>query len=205
MTDKDTPSMREMMELRTALDERDREIAKLKGENAKINEQLTGTAGQLKTAKNHIKLSEYAGKMGVLPGAIQDVVYRAMSAGQWDSDPKGNFRLKDEHGFFSDTPEEFIRKVKQELPSYFLDAELTENLSSSEGSRGSSRKSLNLDGVVYTYEQLRTFFKDKKEGGNFTKACLVHKNDPELAAQLAEETNNKIFKVAQEQDRRFGR
>src|SRR5690242_497113 len=111
----------ENIELRQTIVEKDREIAKLRSDLDKVKSEQVDTAKRLKRANIRLHIGEAGMKAGVLPAAIIDLASRAESAGEWDYDQKGNFRLKDADGYFDKTVSEWVKVVKADIPFYFTD------------------------------------------------------------------------------------
>lgn len=190
--------MVENIELREELKAREREIANLKGQLAKANGDLSSANDKLKLAELHIDIADAARKVGVIPGAVIDVTSRAARSGEWKRDKDGKFRMVDKDGFPHDDIYEFLRKVKADVPFYFEDSALTEELGGP-ANVTNIKTAGGANGVETDPKLLRMF---AKETMNLTDACKFAQSNPERAARIAEQVGNKtlmnIFKSAKQ-------
>ena len=195
--------------LQRELDKRVKEVDDLKGDVAKLRDQLSTTTAELartkaslKAASLEVELIDAAVNAGVAPIAARDVAGRALAKGDWEWNSEGRLRLKESDGFPGDYFSTWLGTIREKLPHYFAGGELTEPPSSSVGSQaGSSGGAGGARAPETDPSILRDF---TRETEHLTNISIMYNADPERAKAIAKQVGNPIFDRLEQQDRRFG-
>ena len=177
----------EALELRIALEQRDREIDRLKSELTKSNATLADLNDKVKTTNLEYHVGTAARRLGIIEDAVPDIISRAKRSGEWDLDSAGKLRVKDEHGFFADTAYEWVQAVKAEVPTYFTDGVQAEDKPAADA------EPKQAVWVMATEAELLRIFDPKTM--NLTRATEIYRRDPALATRIARQVGNRIFET----------
>lgn len=186
----DKSPMVENIELREELKAKEREIENLKGQLAKVNGDLSSANDRLKLAELHVDVGDAARKVGLIPGAVIDVVSRANRSGEWKRGKDGKLRMVDRDGLPGDDVFEFLRKVKAQVPFFFEDASLTEDMGGTNNVTSIKGNGGNQEGAETDPAVLRMFH---PETMNLTEASQFARTNPERAARAARQVGNKTL------------
>src|SRR3954470_17304266 len=112
-----------MTEDRIAQLEHQLQVAQRRCEELEIAARQAERAAEKATIESHIRAA--AVEVGIIPAAIEDVVYKALDGGQWRTDSKGRLvhyvdeqPVVDIHGDFM-TPQGWLKGLKSSAPHFF--------------------------------------------------------------------------------------
>lgn len=163
---------------------------RLKATSAQLEAAIAAQKATEKTSDLRVSLTGTMIKAGVLPDAIADVVRRAEAAGEWETDPSGRVRRRDEHGRYHEDADEFLLTVKAKVPSYFEDSALTEDARSIGGNDASdSNGGSNGGGKAASTGAANPWSRD---GWSDAAQIEAYRKDPVQAAAMAKAAGSRI-------------
>jgi hypothetical protein len=165
------------------------DLEKLKAVSAKqldeANAAVKAANAAAKTANLRVTMTGHLIKAGVSPDAIEDMVRRAEAAGEWETDPSGHLRRRDEAGRWHEDIAKFVEPLKATLPGYFADgagsASNNDTPTVSGGTNGGGNTAVTGRANPWS-----------REGWSDAGQVAAWKKDPVEAEKLAEAAGSRI-------------
>lgn len=171
-----------------------RDLEKLAEKSSKqldeANAAVKAANAAAKTANLRVTMTGPLIKAGVLPDVIEDMVRRAEAAGLWETDPSGRVRRRDEAGKWHEDVAEFVKPIREKLPSYFVDgagSALTNDSPSVNSSGNAGSNGGGFDAAVTGRANPWS-----REGWSDAGQVAAYRADPVKAEQLAKAAGSRV-------------
>lgn len=169
-----------------AIEHLEAEIARLTRENEKLRTEVRQAKRDHEKSEVTWRVREAARVVGVAETALEDVVGRALTSGEWGLDTKGRLRRMVAGGPEVDisgeyvSPTTWIKSQRPHSPHWFADASAA--LASEPSATAPIRQSLPTGGKNPW----------SKEHYNMTEQGRIYKQSPELAQRMAEAAGREL-------------